>query len=118
MDGVCGPASAQGVSGFVSPAGHALDPFLYSEHGTSLDALWMGVPVVSLVGDHRVSRAGLSQFAIVGLAELVAYSEDDYTGIATANGPRFAASRGLAADIAVAGAGVTVHGRTALCPQY
>jgi predicted O-linked N-acetylglucosamine transferase (SPINDLY family) len=60
----------------------ALDPFPYNGHSTSLDALWMGVPVVSLAGDVPVSRAGWSQLSNVGLAELVAFSEDDYVRIA------------------------------------
>ena len=60
----------------------ALDPFPYNGHSTSLDALWMGVPVVSLAGDVPVSRAGWSQLANIGLAELVAFSEDDYVRIA------------------------------------
>jgi predicted O-linked N-acetylglucosamine transferase (SPINDLY family) len=55
-----------------------LDPFPYGGHTTSLDALWMGVPVVSLAGQRSVSRAGLSILSNLGLPELVAFSEDDY----------------------------------------
>jgi predicted O-linked N-acetylglucosamine transferase (SPINDLY family) len=60
----------------------ALDPFPYNGHTTSLDALWMGVPVISLAGKYAVSRAGLSQLSNLGLPELVAYSEDQYVDIA------------------------------------
>jgi len=55
-----------------------LDPFPYNGHTTSLDALWMGVPVVSLVGLQSVSRAGFSQLSNLGLPGLAAFSEDDY----------------------------------------
>ena len=60
-----------------------LDPFPYGGHTTTLDALWMGVPFVSLVGAPPVSRAGLSILKNLGLPELVAFSEDDYLRIAT-----------------------------------
>jgi hypothetical protein len=43
----------------------ALDAFPYNGHATSLDALWMGVPVVSLAGERAVGR-----FAINGRASL------------------------------------------------
>ena len=59
-----------------------LDTFPYNGHTTSLDALWMGVPVVSLVGEHPVSRAGLSQMSNLGLPDLVTSSPDDYVRIA------------------------------------
>jgi predicted O-linked N-acetylglucosamine transferase (SPINDLY family) len=59
-----------------------LDPFPYGGHTTSLDALWMGVPVVSLAGEQIVSRAGLSQLSNLGLRELVAFSEEEYVRIA------------------------------------
>jgi len=73
-----------------------LDPFPYNGHTTSLDALWMGVPVVSLVGPRSVSRAGLSQLSNLGLPELAAFSEEDYLRAATALAhdlPRLAALR-------------------------
>jgi protein O-GlcNAc transferase len=44
----------------------------YGGHTTSLDAFWMGVPVVTLVGDRLVGRAGLCQAHHLGLPELVA----------------------------------------------
>jgi predicted O-linked N-acetylglucosamine transferase (SPINDLY family) len=59
-----------------------LDPFPYGGHTTCQDALWMGVPVVSLAGTRAVSRAGLSILNNVGLADLVAFSEDEYVRIA------------------------------------
>ncbi|WP_348545012.1 tetratricopeptide repeat protein [Chthoniobacter sp.] len=73
-----------------------LDPFPYNGHTTSLDALWMGVPVVSLAGERAISRAGLSQLSNLGLPELIAQSEDDYVAIATQLGgdlPRLAELR-------------------------
>jgi predicted O-linked N-acetylglucosamine transferase (SPINDLY family) len=59
-----------------------LETFPYNGHTTSLDALWMGVPVVTLVGDLPVSRAGLSQLSNLGLPDLVAASEDEFVKIA------------------------------------
>ena len=60
-----------------------LDPFPYNGHSTSLDALWMGVPVVTLAGDTAVARAGLSILHNLDLRELVAHSEEDYVAIAS-----------------------------------
>jgi predicted O-linked N-acetylglucosamine transferase (SPINDLY family) len=61
-----------------------LDTFPYNGHTTSLEALWMGVPVVSLAGQCAVSRAGLSQLTNLGLPELAALSEEDYVRYAIA----------------------------------
>lgn len=65
----------------------ALDTFPYNGHTTSLDAFWMGVPVVTLAGDLPVGRAGLSQLSNLGLPDLVAFSPEQYvqTAIALAN---------------------------------
>ena len=61
-----------------------LDTFPYNGHTTSLDALWMGVPVVTLFGETPVSRAGLSQLSNLGLAELATPVRDQFVSIATA----------------------------------
>jgi protein O-GlcNAc transferase len=47
----------------------ALDTFPYGGMTTTLDALWMGVPVVSLIGERNLGRAGLSLLSNVGLSE-------------------------------------------------
>jgi protein O-GlcNAc transferase len=61
----------------------ALDPFPYNGCVTSLEALWMGVPVVALFGDHFVSRMGASLLTAAGLSDLIAASPDDYVAIAS-----------------------------------
>jgi predicted O-linked N-acetylglucosamine transferase (SPINDLY family) len=61
----------------------ALDPFPFGGGVTTCDALWMGVPVVSLAGDTFASRHGLSHLTAVGLAsELVAWNVNDYVALA------------------------------------
>jgi protein O-GlcNAc transferase len=60
----------------------ALDTLPYNGHTTSLDAFWMGVPVVTLVGSTVVGRAGLSQAVNLGAEELVAWTPDDFVRIA------------------------------------
>src|SRR5208282_5617580 len=62
----------------------ALDTFPYHGTTTTCEALWMGVPVVSLVGRTHVSRVGMSLLSCVGLAELVAHSAKEYVSIAAA----------------------------------
>ena len=55
-----------------------LDTFPYNGHTTSLDAFWMGVPVVSRVGNTCVGRGGLSQLHQLGLRELAAASDAEF----------------------------------------
>jgi predicted O-linked N-acetylglucosamine transferase (SPINDLY family) len=62
----------------------ALDPFPYGGGTTTCDALWMGVPVVSLAGRMAVGRGGLSILSNVGLADLVADDCPQYVRIAAA----------------------------------
>jgi predicted O-linked N-acetylglucosamine transferase (SPINDLY family) len=61
----------------------ALDPYPYNGHTTSLEALWMGVPVVTLAGENPVSRGALSILHNLGLPELVATTANNYLRIAT-----------------------------------
>jgi protein O-GlcNAc transferase len=56
----------------------ALDPFPYGGGTTTCDALWMGVPVVSLAGPLAVGRGGVSILSNVGLPDLVAHDAEQY----------------------------------------
>jgi predicted O-linked N-acetylglucosamine transferase (SPINDLY family) len=60
----------------------ALDTFPYGGHTTSLDAYWMAVPVITLVGQTVVGRAGLSQLENLGLPELIACTPEEFIEIA------------------------------------
>ncbi|WP_167760250.1 tetratricopeptide repeat protein [Paraburkholderia pallida] len=62
----------------------ALDTFPANGHTTSLDALWMGVPVPTRYGRTALSRAGLCLLANLGLRELAADNDADYVDIVTA----------------------------------
>jgi len=59
-----------------------LDTFPYNGHTTSLDSFWMGVPVVTRVGQTAAGRAGLSQLSNLGLDELAAHSEEQFVTVA------------------------------------
>jgi predicted O-linked N-acetylglucosamine transferase (SPINDLY family) len=61
----------------------ALDPFPYPGGTTSFDALYMGVPVITLPGQTAVSRAGVSILEHLGLPEFIARSSMDYIRIAS-----------------------------------
>jgi predicted O-linked N-acetylglucosamine transferase (SPINDLY family) len=56
----------------------ALDSYPYNGATTTCEALWMGVPVVTLVGQTHVSRMGLSILSTLGLTELIAHTEAEY----------------------------------------
>lgn len=62
----------------------ALDTYPYTGGGTTCDALYMGVPVVSLYGRRRGSRFGLSILSSCGLGELTTDSLDVYIAKAVA----------------------------------
>lgn len=61
----------------------ALDPFPYTGGTTTAEALWMGVPVLTLKGERFLSRQGVGLLANAGLIEWIASSADDYVARAT-----------------------------------
>lgn len=62
----------------------ALDTFPYHGTTTTCEAMWMGVPVVSLIGDRHAARVGLSLLTAVGLPEFACKSRDEYVAAAAA----------------------------------
>jgi protein O-GlcNAc transferase len=62
----------------------ALDPFPYAGGTTTCDALWMGVPVVTLAGQSAIARSGVSILSNVGLPELIARTPVEYIQIVKA----------------------------------
>jgi protein O-GlcNAc transferase len=60
----------------------ALDTFPYAGTTTTCDALWAGVPVVTLAGSWHVARVGVSLMNAVGLPELVGRDPEHYVQIA------------------------------------
>jgi predicted O-linked N-acetylglucosamine transferase (SPINDLY family) len=95
-----GRLAAQGIdparvdlSGFVPRAqylaAHArvdliLDTFPYPGGTTTCEALWMGVPTLTLAGDTMIARQGASLLTAAGLADWVTASRDDYVSQAIA----------------------------------
>jgi predicted O-linked N-acetylglucosamine transferase (SPINDLY family) len=60
-----------------------LDTLPYNGHTTTLDSLWMGVPVVTLAGQTVVGRAGFSQLSNLGLTDLVTRTPDQFVKCAS-----------------------------------
>lgn len=67
----------------------ALDPFPLTGGTTTCDLLWMGVPIVSMVGDSFKSRLGTGVLSYLGRTEWLAHDADEYLRIA----------QGLASDV-------------------
>lgn len=62
----------------------ALDTFPFCGGTTTCDALWMGVPVISLAGPRAVNRSGYSLLSSIGLGQFVLWTPDDYVQKAVA----------------------------------
>jgi predicted O-linked N-acetylglucosamine transferase (SPINDLY family) len=73
----------------------SLDVFPWSGHTTACEALWMGVPVVTLRGDRYAGRMTASVLTAVGLGDWVAETADGYVRIAL----QLAADEGLRARL-------------------
>ena len=56
----------------------ALDPFPWNGHTTACESLWMGVPVVALLGNRFSSRMVASVLTRIDLTELIAESVENY----------------------------------------
>jgi predicted O-linked N-acetylglucosamine transferase (SPINDLY family) len=62
----------------------ALDAFPHAGGMTTLDALWMGVPVVALPGNSVSSRWAATSLVPLGLSDFLADSEEGYVELAVA----------------------------------
>jgi len=71
----------ENLAGFYAAVGNtdiALDTFPYNGATTTLDVLWMGVPLVALAGERSIARGGVSILRSLGLEELVASTAEEY----------------------------------------
>jgi predicted O-linked N-acetylglucosamine transferase (SPINDLY family) len=59
-----------------------LDTLPYNGHATACDALWAGIPMVSLMGRSFAGRVGASVLNAAGLPELIANDPADYEALA------------------------------------
>ena len=59
-----------------------LDTFPYNAHTTSSDALWSGLPVLTLVGQSFASRVSASLLTAIGLPELITQTQEEYESLA------------------------------------
>jgi len=61
-----------------------LDTYPFGSHTTVNDALFAGLPVLTIAGRSMAARASASQLRAAGLAEMIASSHEDYESIALA----------------------------------
>ena len=59
-----------------------LDTFPITAHTTASDALWVGLPVLTLAGKSMASRVAGSLLTNINMKELITYNYDDYKNMA------------------------------------
>ena len=94
-----------------------LDPFPYSGGLTTCEALWMGVPTVTLPGEIFASRHSPSHLSNVGLGDWAAPDIEGYVALALAKAADAAGAGRTAGRVAGAGQGEPALRCAALRPQ-
>lgn len=59
-----------------------LDTFPYNAHTTASDALWAGLPLITVLGESFASRVAASLLSALNLNELITYSQNEYEELA------------------------------------
>ena len=76
-----GPSSLEAMMREYREVDIGLDPVPYNGGTTSMQALWMGVPVITLLGNNMCGRMGASMLHYLGLDDWVAKTKQDYVAI-------------------------------------
>lgn len=77
-----GPSARRELLAAYQQADIVLDPFPYPGGTTSMEALWMGLPIVTRKGDRFLSHLGESVLHNAGLPDWIAADDDEYVAIA------------------------------------
>jgi len=91
-----GPASREKYLAVYAEVDMNLDTFPFTGTTTTCEAIWMGVPTLTMAGDRMAERNGASMLTAAGLADWVARSEAEYITKAAAiagDVPKLAALR-------------------------